>query len=35
MGFDDGLQVECGEGDVTHGIVGLQSVSDVGVSLKM
>jgi len=34
MGLDDGLKVECGEGDVTHGVVGLQSVSDVSVSLK-
>ena len=35
MGLDYGLKVECGEGDVTHGVVGLQGVSDVSVSLKV
>ena len=34
MSLDDWLQVEGGEGDVPHGVVGLQRVGYVGVTLK-
>lgn len=33
VGFDDGLQVERGEGDVPHCVVRLEGVSYIGVAL--
>jgi hypothetical protein len=35
VGLDDRLQVERGEGDVSHCIVGLECVRYVGVTLKI